>query len=32
LKGTHPGIRDDLRGPKQVVLGWIKKLEDAAMP
>ena len=32
LERTHPGVREDLRGFEQVVLGWIQKLEDAATP
>jgi hypothetical protein len=28
LERTHPGVREDLRGFEQVVLGWIQKLED----
>jgi hypothetical protein len=27
LERTHPGVREDLRGFEQVVLGWIQKLE-----
>jgi hypothetical protein len=30
LERTHPGVRGDLRGFEQVVLGWIQKLEDGA--
>jgi hypothetical protein len=32
LERTHPGIREDLRGFEEVVLGWIQTLEDAATP
>jgi hypothetical protein len=32
LERTHPGVREDLRGFEEVVLGWIRKLEDAATP
>jgi hypothetical protein len=32
LERTHPGVREDLRGFEQVVLGWIQRLEDAATP